>query len=393
MLAAAGILSFAWAVNGLLSRDPGWTEIEANHSEEPTCAGDFVFYYNVGADGSSPAEQFKTLAAIYGDAAIRAEKLFSATVADDEIHGLEMLNANVNKPVVLEKEVYDALALLQKNKSRELFLAPVYEQYSTLFFCGNDDEAAILDPRINEEQREIISDIIAYTSDPQQIDIVLGEDCHATLLVSDQYLAYAKENGIETFIDLFWMKNAFAADYMAERLAAAGFTEGYISCGDGFTRNLGGSVSLNSSVFDRVEKTVYPAATLQFGAVKSVVVFHDFPAGRTNDALYYQYADGRMVTPYIAVSDGLCRAAVSNLTVSSDSMGCAATMLAAKQAYFSEKFQAKQLQKQLGDPYSFAFTKDSTVFFSSSGISVEKLLNDGNIAYTAKMIGKQPENQ
>ena len=67
-------------------------------------------------------------------------------------------------------------------------------------------------------------------------------------------------------------------------------------------------------------------------------------------------------------------------------------MLAAKHAYFSKEFPAERLQKKLGDLYSFAFTKDSTVFLSSSGISVEGLLNDGVVVYTARMIETPSEN-
>ena len=385
MLAAVGIFALFWAVNGLLTKEPGWTEIEAGGTDEPTCAGDFVLYYNAGADGSSATEQIRNLTKLYTDVSVQAEKLFSVSTNDEEIHGVGLLNSNVNKPVVLDREAYEALAMLQKAKSREIFLAPVYEQYTTLFFCTTDEEAETLDPTVNEQQREIIAEMVAFTSDPNHIEILLEEGNRATLHVSDEYLAYARENGIQSFVDLFWMKNAFAADYMAEKLSAEGYRDGYLSCGEGFTRSLGGKdVLLNSTVYDRVGKDIYKAAALQMGAVKSVVVFHDYPSGKNNDRLYYQYADGRMVTPYISVSDGLCRASVSNLTVCSAGESCAAAMLAAKNAYFSKDFPAQKLQKKLGDRYSFAYAKDGTVYLSSSEINVENLLNDGAISYTAK---------
>ena len=223
----------------------------------------------------------------------------------------------------------------------------MYEQYNTLFFCATDEEAASLDPSVNEEQREIIAEMLSFVRNPEHIDLVLGKGNSATLTVSDDYVSYAKQNGITAFVDLYWMKNAFAADYIADRLSAEGFLDGYLSCGEGFTRSLGGDdITLNSTVYDRVEKNIYKAATLQFGKVKSVVVFHDYPSGKNNDKFYYQYADGRMITPYFSLSDGLCRTSVSNLTVCSDTQGCAATMLAARNAYFSKEFPAEQLQKK-----------------------------------------------
>ena len=393
MLAAVGILAFVWAVNGLLAKDPGWMEIEASNSGEPTCAGDFVLHYNIGADGTSPAEQFKALSALYTEVSTQAEKLFSASAIEDDVHGISLLSSNVNKPVVLDKEAYDALALLKKYKSREMFLAPVYEQYTTLFFCATDEEAETLDPAANEQQREVIAEMVAFTSDPNHVDIVLDEGNRATLQLSDEYIAFARKNGIESFVDFYWMKNAFAADYMAEKISAKGYTDGFITCGEGFTRSLGGKdIPLNSTVYDRVEKSIYKAAVLQFGEVKSIAVYHDFPSSRNNNENYYQYADGRMVTPYIAPSDGMCRASVSNLTVCSDAKGCAETMLAAKNAYLSEELHAEQLRNKLGDTYSFAYSKDSTVFVSSSKIKVDSLLNDGVVAYTSKMIETESEN-
>lgn len=384
MLAAVGISALVWAVNGLITKEPGWTEIEADSSGEPTCAADFNLFYNAGADGSDPTAQIKTLTALYTDVSADAEKLFSVTAHDDDIHGISLLNANVNKQVTVEKEVYDALLLFKESKSREMFLAPVYEQYNTLFFCSSDEEAETLDPASNEEQRDVISEMIAFVSDPDHIDIILDEENRVTLRLSDEYLAYARENGIETFVDLYWMKNAFAADYMAERLSGEGFTEGYITCGEGFTRSLGGKdIFLNSTVYDRVEKNIYKAAYVGFGRVKSVVVFHDYPSGRNNDTYYYQYADGRMVTPYISASDGLCRASVSNLTVCSETESCAQAVLAAKSAYFSEEFPAEKLQKKLGGKFGFVYSKGGTVYLSSSKIKVESLLNDGVVSYSA----------
>ena len=392
MLAAVGILAFVWAVNGLLAKEPGWTEIEANNSGEPTCASEFVLHYNAGADGSSPSGQIKALTALYTDVSTEAEKLFSSSVTDDNIHGIGLLNANVNKPVVLDKEAYDALVLLTQAKSRELFLAPVYEQYTTLFFCATDEEAEDFDPLGNEKHRTLLAEMASFAADPKQIDIELNDGNRATLRVSEEYLDYAAKNGIEAFVDLYWMKNAFAADYMAEKMAAAGFTDGYLTCGEGFTRSLGGKdISISSTVYDRVGQTIYKAASLQCGDVKSVVVFHDYPASRQNDRYYYQFADGRMITPYIAVSDGICRSSVSNLTVCSGTQGCAQLMLAVKGAYISDKFSPLKIQKKSEGKFSFAFCRDSCVICSSSEIRVSNLLSDSDVSYSSKTLEAESE--
>lgn len=387
LLAAVGIFALVWAVNGLLSRPAGWTEIEADTADQASCAGEFQFYYNAGADGGSPTEQIKALTGLYTEAAVAAEKRFSASVADESVHGIGWLNAHINQRVTLDKAVTDALALLAQYGSREPFLAPVYEQYTTLCFCATDEEAADIDPFRNEEQRLLLAEMAAFANDPAHIAVILEDGNHATLRVSEEYLNYAQKNGIESFVDLYWMKNAFAVDYMAERLASEGFTDGYLTCGDGFTRSLGGDdISLSATVYDREGRNIYKAASLSMGKVKSAVMFHDIPLSQQNDSMYYQYADGRMVTPYISLSDGLCRASVSNLTVCSPTLGCAESMLAARSAYMAEELPVDALRQQMGENGAFAFTRGRTVTLSSGEIKAESLLNDGEVVYTAETL-------
>lgn len=387
LLAAVGIAALVWAVNGLLTRQPGWTEVEADSSNEPSCAAEFVFNFNAGADGSSPTTQMKALTGIYTQAASEAEKLFSADVRDDEIHGLSLLNANVNKSVTLAPEVWNMLALLNDCGSREIFLGPIYEQYTTLFFCATDEEAEGLNPYRNEQHRQLLAEMAAFACDPEQISVALEEGNRATLRVSDEYLDYAGKNGMERLVDLYWMKNAFAADYMAERMAAAGFTDGYLTCADGFTRSLGGSdVSISGTLYDRVGKNIYKAAVADFGKVKSVAVFHDFPEGRQNAGFYYQFADGEMITPYVDPSDGLCKNSVSCLSVCSDSLSCAQVMLAAKSAYIADEFHPSQLREELADEGAFVFGRDACLYVSSDRIAVSDLLNDGSIEYSLEIL-------
>ncbi len=60
------------------------------------------------------------------------------------------------------------------------------------------------------------------------------------LTPSDMHHRIASElaEGIGSFIDFSWMRNAFIADYLAEGLAARGFGKGALTSFDGFARNL-----------------------------------------------------------------------------------------------------------------------------------------------------------
>ena len=108
-------------------------------------------------------------------------------------------------------------------------------------------------PRENKETAAYFEEFLTYANDPDAVDLELLGDNRVRLHVSEEYLAFAAENGIDSFIDFYWMKNAFIVDYLAESLADAGFTNGSISSYDGFVRNLDErDVSYSFNIYDRV---------------------------------------------------------------------------------------------------------------------------------------------
>ena len=194
---------------------------------------------------------------------------------------------------------------------------------------------------------------------------LLGEG-RVRLFVSREYLAYAQENGIDSFIDFYWMKNAFVADYLAESLIEAGYTRGSISSYDGFVRNLDGrDVSYSFNLYDRVapgeaasrEETgdeagqgqgpdgagtdaqILRLATLQYKGPASLVYLRDYPV-TSMDQRYYRMADGQMRTAYIDPRDGLCHSSLGSLVSYSYSstLGCADVLLSVLPVYMADAF-------------------------------------------------------
>lgn len=49
-----------YALNGLMSNDSGWTNIEASSSAEINCGDDFIFQYYVGAAGVNATAEKKS---------------------------------------------------------------------------------------------------------------------------------------------------------------------------------------------------------------------------------------------------------------------------------------------------------------------------------------------
>ena len=64
-----------YALNGLMSNDSGWTNIEASSSAEINCGDDFIFQYYVGAAGvKCHRRKKKALTLLYTDSIVKAYK-------------------------------------------------------------------------------------------------------------------------------------------------------------------------------------------------------------------------------------------------------------------------------------------------------------------------------
>ena len=64
-----------YALNGLMSNDSGWTNIEASSSAEINCGDDFIFQYYVGAAGVNATAEKKALTLLYTDSIVKAYKM------------------------------------------------------------------------------------------------------------------------------------------------------------------------------------------------------------------------------------------------------------------------------------------------------------------------------
>ena len=53
--------AFMYALNGLMSNDSGWTNIEVGSSAEIHCGDDYIFRYYVGAAGVNATAEKKAL--------------------------------------------------------------------------------------------------------------------------------------------------------------------------------------------------------------------------------------------------------------------------------------------------------------------------------------------
>lgn len=336
-LLALAVVALGYALTQLLAKEPGWTEITARPTSTDNCAADFTLRYRLGGGASAEA---KRISELYTEASERAFQVFHPTRRFDGVHNLAFLNAHPNEAVELEPELYEALRLMVKHAGEASplpYLAPVYAEYDSVFRSVEDIEAAACDPMRSADARAFVEAVLGYIRDRGTISLELLGERRATLHVSDDYMRFAEENEIASYLDLYWMKNAFAADLIAERLLEGGYTHGYLASTDGFTRNLDDSGEAYAVGMDvRQGNEIRRAGTFTYTGPLALVSLSDYPvAGGVGD-YYYEYEDGVIRTPYIGADDGLCHAALHELLLYSGTEGCAELVLAVYPIYVAE---------------------------------------------------------
>lgn len=373
-----GIALMGYSLLSALNTEPTWQQIEAS-SNEPHCGQDFQLMYDFSEAGNHASTQEKALSNLYSQAAVDGYRAFTPDVLEEGLGNVAWLNAHVNETVTLEPGLYKALEQVVSSGDRQIFLAPAVEQYSHVFTSVTDQEAAEYDPAKNEEVGQWFSELASFVSDPAAVNLVLYGENRAMLSVSESYLAFARENEITRFLDFGWMTNAFLADFLAETLTENGFTKGYITSNDGFTRNLDSSgrkyyVNLMAGQGTRI---VSPGQ-IAYKSPASLVLLRRFSL-EAGDS--YTYASGETVTPYLDPRDCRSKSAAESLLVYSDQAGCGELLLQATSLYIADSLDSVALAALPEESIYGIWCQENTVFYNDPTLKLE--LQSG---YTASFL-------
>lgn len=361
-LIVLAVASFAFGVNSLVGTDAGMAEITVL-SGEMNAGDDFTFYYNLGFGGADATDERREVRSLYSQAATDALEIFSSDVEAEGGGNLYYLNSRPNEDVAVDGALYSALEQLEGSGTRYHYLAPLYEQYYAMFNSASDAEAAEYDPRLNDAQAEFFSQIAAFASDSGEIALELLGDNKVRLHVSEECMRFAEANGVTTFIDLTWMKNAFIADYIAQELIDAGYTHGALISDDGFMRCLddetGAEYSFTFSHRDGT--TITNLSTLQFSGTVSIAYLHDYPLESGNSGGYYLYSDGALRSAFLDTADGLDRSCVPELAAYSFEDGCAGLALRLAPVFISSDLDMNELAELEKDGITVYYTQDGVL--------------------------------
>lgn len=397
--------AFMYALNGLMSNDSGWTNIEVGSSAEIHCGDDYIFRYYVGASGVNATAEKKALTLLYTDSIVKAYKIFSSDESFEGITNVYDLNRHPNETMLVDDALYHAFELIAETGNRAIYLAPVYTEYDNLFFCNDDSETVNYDAYQNGEVAAYFSEVAAYSNDPSGVNVELLGGNQVKLSVSDDYLAFAEKNFISDFIDLSWMKNAFITDYVADVMIENGYTLGTLTSYDGFTRNLdltsaitklnadldnSGTAEENAdysfNIYDRQGNMIYPAGVMHYNGAESIVSLHNYPMSDKEKYNYYEFKSGDIRTRYADTADGLCKSAVNNMAAYADNMGCAEILLQVSQVYIADTMDTEAVKNLAENGIQTIFGENSVLYYTDPGLELTDLYDKDGVHYTSELL-------
>lgn len=343
LLFVVGFFFLGRGIYAGLNHQGGWMEIKTQYGTEG-CGSSFQLQYCL--DDRNGNAEYHDLTLLYTSLCTREAKLYDSAVKDPELGNLAALNEAPNQELRLEPELYRALEKIQASKNRVLYLAPLYEYYSCLFFCEREEETLLYDPLQNPELAGIFGRLAAFISDPNQIDLELLGDNRARLRVSEEYLAFLEENGMSLLLDFGWMKNAFIMDDLAAAIREKGFRRGYLLSIDGFGCNLcdtGESFDMN--VFDKARGESCLVAHMRYNRPLSFVSLHSYTASPVGNDLYFELANGEIRSIFVDPADGMPKTAMDDLLLWSSERGCTDLVLMSFPVFVADSFDPAALEQ------------------------------------------------
>lgn len=322
-------LAFTGVFNSLVAVPTGWQQITPANSETVSHQ-DFLLCYNIGQTDLSAKAEVKALSALYGEQMDHASRALDNAAQEGYVN-LYNLNSQPNTAISVDPLLYAAFQTIEQTGSRMVYFAPLMESYHSLFSCGDDDTAAQFDPEKSGEMERFAQEIAAFALDAEAVQVRLLPENTLRLEVSPEYLDYARENELESFVDLGLLRNAFLCDAVADELERQGYVNGYLTSFDGFTRALCRE-EFGLNVFDFQEGQSLQVDTALYQGPCAVVSCRSFPILEMDQVNYYSYADGAVRAPYIG-QDGRLRTACPSLNTLSRELSVAELAIPTLEAY------------------------------------------------------------
>lgn len=378
---AVALVMFGIFFYNLLNKPAGWSNIETLNAAG-NCGYEFTLQYDLGHTDASATTESKQLQRFYTLICQDAYRIFHAEETFEGVGNLATLNLNPNQTVTVDPALYRALEQIYAHGNRNIFLANVKVEYGRIFSATNELDAQRFDPALNQEVRNYIGALAAYANNPNAVSLELLGNNQVRLRVSAEYAAFYQQFDLDRYLDLGWMKNAFVADYLAQRLTEAGYTNGYIASYDGFTRNLDTrGKSFAQNIYDRRGNDIYMPALIKCDKPMSFVYLRDYPTMDLDRWNYAKYSDGRIVSSYFDPADGMCKASTPDLIAYAEGIGCAEIALRLCPVYIAADFSREAVRSLTDSGIHTVWCSEQIVCYSQQGAPVELQSNGRENGY------------
>ena len=379
---AVALLAFGFAIYWMLDRDPGWQTVEVT-GIDTNCSEDFIFNYDLGRGEMSANAEYREISALYTDMCELAYKLFNENEVFGDVFSVAYINKHVNEDIIIDSVLYDALYKFVLDGERYIYCAPVYDAYEGMFFGYNgSNHTDSYDPYLDSDTARYLESIIEYTGSASHITLDFLGDGRIRLNVSDEYLAFAADNEIETFVSFMWLKNAFIIDYFADSLIDAGYTNGTLSSYDGFTRNLDKrGTEYGYNLYDRYENDVYNAASMLYSGQTAIVFLKDYMLDDQDIWHYRETESGNVITPYIDGDDGLYKSATHNVVSYAEGLGCVDILLKLLPVYIADELDTSALNSLISEGIYSIYGDARTIKYNQVELEIVNLYEKDGVSY------------
>lgn len=339
VLLLIGTILLAHSCARYFGTQDGWQEITIESSQETNYSSEFSLQYDIGRSGVSAGVEKRNVTATYTEALTEAYDIFNADEQGKDSANLYDLNQHPNETLTVSKELYQALETLEQYDARWIYLGPVYALSTNLFQSEDDVIASDYDPYREQSLADFYQKIADFARDPQQIQIEKKGNNQVCLKVSQEYMQFAKNNEIDQFVELSYMRNAFVCDYIADKLTEEGYTNGFVSSYEGYTRYLNREdYSYTGTIYGRNGAKTGKIADETISGMNATVVLKDFAVADLEKYRYYKYGDGTARSSYMSLSDGKDYAAIPYLYAASENSGCAEILLQLLPHYITDEW-------------------------------------------------------
>lgn len=381
-----GASALAYGISGLINGDRGWREIKAYTSEGTTCSGDFVLLYDVGSVKSVSKEN-RAVTALYTEATKDGYELFNAEVEIEGVHNLKYLSLHPNEDVEVAPALYQALEKYVKSGDRSAYLAPDYSSYDSIF-NSSPEMSYDFDPAQNVELTAFFKEVADFARDPLKIDLKLLGNNKVRLFVSEDYLAFIEAEEITELINLYWLKNAFIADMIAQRFEEADLTACVISSVDGYSRCIDKrGENFDLTLYHLEDRTVYPAAIMSYQKRMSTVSLRAYPVSENDQGRYLDLGD-EIRSQHLDVQDGMNRTSLPEIYGMSEDADCADIALALAPLFVTGEFSRDDAAELPASGISAVWFEDDEIVTAGNTPEISLIFDDGEKKFTQKSVNQ-----